>query len=436
MTRARDQRVRLRRRSRDLHPLGSHPPRRGPPLDDLGLHPGGERLVEPDVVPPGRGDQISEPLVGELVGRHLGVPPSPRRPLLVGPGERERLGEGDQAHVLHRPELHGEGDGQHVELLVRVGDAEVLLESLEELRCHPCRPGRLEAPPPRGDDPDRDVLPSRGPGLGDLERPHPERHEVRGQGTGLPEADVLQALPRWGLAHHRGVGHGHQPDRDAEGDLPGDLGRGVVHAGECAAGVGLLELGEDVPVTPALLPEDARVLLGELRALEAEGQRQWTGRELSREAQRQSLVLEGDGLGPASPRCRPGPPPRSISSASALSHTTSVGSARVASISVVPLKLGEAGRICRRTRWAAGLKVVGSRRPGGSTSAGDGAGLAVAEAMGGRGAGAAVRSAAQARRTSNGVARTRRGPMKGAHSAMARREARTPTALSRPVRPP
>ena len=38
-----------------------------PGLPDAEAHPVGEALVQPDVVPPGRGDEIAEPLVGELV---------------------------------------------------------------------------------------------------------------------------------------------------------------------------------------------------------------------------------------------------------------------------------------------------------------------------------------------------------------------------------
>ncbi len=40
----------------------------GMPLGDgLVLHPGGEALVEPEVVPPLHGDHVAEPLVGHLV---------------------------------------------------------------------------------------------------------------------------------------------------------------------------------------------------------------------------------------------------------------------------------------------------------------------------------------------------------------------------------
>ena len=48
---------------------------RDPPLGmealaRLGRHPLGERLVEPEVVPPGHGHQVAEPLVRDLV-RHV-----------------------------------------------------------------------------------------------------------------------------------------------------------------------------------------------------------------------------------------------------------------------------------------------------------------------------------------------------------------------------
>jgi hypothetical protein len=41
---------------------------------DLVGHPGGEGLVQPEVVPPPHRHPVAEPLVGELVGDHLGDP--------------------------------------------------------------------------------------------------------------------------------------------------------------------------------------------------------------------------------------------------------------------------------------------------------------------------------------------------------------------------
>ena len=38
------------------------------PVDGVVLHEGGEALVEPEVAPPVHGHQVTEPLVGNLVG--------------------------------------------------------------------------------------------------------------------------------------------------------------------------------------------------------------------------------------------------------------------------------------------------------------------------------------------------------------------------------
>jgi hypothetical protein len=40
---------------------------RAPGVDDLVRHEAGERLVQPDVVPPGHRDEVAEPLVRQLV---------------------------------------------------------------------------------------------------------------------------------------------------------------------------------------------------------------------------------------------------------------------------------------------------------------------------------------------------------------------------------
>ena len=91
------------------------------------LHERGERLVEPDPVPPAHRDEVAEPHVGELVGDDVGDS------LLLGVRARLRvdeqraLAERDAAEVLHRP--GGEvGKGEQVELVARVGDPVVVLE--------------------------------------------------------------------------------------------------------------------------------------------------------------------------------------------------------------------------------------------------------------------------------------------------------------------
>ena len=94
--------------------------------DGLVLHPGGKALVEPDVVPPLHGDQVAEPLVGHLVGDDqgdffLGVDGG-----CFGIDQQIGLAIGDGAEVFHGAGLEV-GQGDEVELLERVGNAEVVV---------------------------------------------------------------------------------------------------------------------------------------------------------------------------------------------------------------------------------------------------------------------------------------------------------------------
>ena len=107
-----------------------------------------KRLVEPDVVPPRHGHQIAEPLVRELVRVHGdGRAPLPLGRLVVQ--QQQRVAEGDGAGVLHRAgrEIR---HGDQIELVVRVGDAEVALEALQQARrlaaARTPAPGRAPAP--------------------------------------------------------------------------------------------------------------------------------------------------------------------------------------------------------------------------------------------------------------------------------------------------
>ena len=82
----------------------------------LHLHERGERLVEPDAVPPPHGHEVAEPHVGELVGDDVGDALQLGLGGRVGVDEQQHLAEGDAAEVLHGPE--GEvGDGDEVELV-------------------------------------------------------------------------------------------------------------------------------------------------------------------------------------------------------------------------------------------------------------------------------------------------------------------------------
>jgi len=118
--------------------LAERGPGRGPP-GGLGLGqrrgPGGERLVQPQVVPPAHGDQVAEPHVRHLVQDGLGA----HLPGEVGdPGaEQVVLQERHAARVLHRAGL----ELRHEDLVVladRVADPERVVEEVEAL------PGHLE----------------------------------------------------------------------------------------------------------------------------------------------------------------------------------------------------------------------------------------------------------------------------------------------------
>ena len=99
----------------------------GPQLAvDLVAHPGRERLVEPQVVPPLHRDQVTEPLVRELV--RADAPETlafAHRRILVR--EHQAVAVDDQAGVLHR--AGGKvGRGDVVELVEWVWRAEIVLQ--------------------------------------------------------------------------------------------------------------------------------------------------------------------------------------------------------------------------------------------------------------------------------------------------------------------
>jgi hypothetical protein len=84
---------------------------------DLVAQPRGERLVQPDVVPPRGRHQVAEPLVRNLVRRVPHIALLESRRVHVAPGKQDRLVVRDEAHVLHRAEkVAGVRDRYAVEL--------------------------------------------------------------------------------------------------------------------------------------------------------------------------------------------------------------------------------------------------------------------------------------------------------------------------------
>ena len=204
------------------------------------LHEGGEGLVEPDAVPPLHGDEVAEPHVGQLVGDHV--------------GHALQLGLGDVGGVDEQQHL-AEGDAAR-------GSPWRRRRSRARRRGRPCRPGRRCRSSRRrsaGERPDlegevgevalaREVHDAQRravdvDGLGDLERPDDEGHQVGRHHHGVGERDAHLAVARWRLADLGGVGDGEQVVGDHERDAEDGLEVGLVPAGEGPPGVGGLELG-------------------------------------------------------------------------------------------------------------------------------------------------------------------------------------------------
>ena len=195
-------------------------------LDRVQPHQLGERLVEPQVVPPAHRHQVAEPHVGELVRDDLGAQPAlaPGRP---APADEQLVGEGHHRGVLHRAR-------------VEVGDEDLVVGPPERHR--PAEERLLEV----------QALPGDGDDLVGL--------EVRRERGAAPDAEV-ETVVVGGLAVPRTAGQGEEVRRHPLGRLEHvpaarRAGGGRVAADHPALGgvdghrerrleVGLVEAGED-----------------------------------------------------------------------------------------------------------------------------------------------------------------------------------------------
>ena len=107
----------------DVGPVDDLLDRRAPgglPLGDRAVrHPGGEGLVEPDVVPPRERHVVAEPLVRDLVRVDRSLETLPLDRLVLGLRQQDRLRPGHEPRVLHRAEGHRLRDDELVELRER-----------------------------------------------------------------------------------------------------------------------------------------------------------------------------------------------------------------------------------------------------------------------------------------------------------------------------
>jgi hypothetical protein len=155
------------------------------------LHEGGEGLVEPDPVPPSHRHQVAEPHVGDLVGDDIGERLQFVLRCRLRIGQQQALAIGDAPEVLHR--ARGEvGQRQHVELVGGVRDPVVVLVPAERERAD-LQPERREVSLARYvDDAHRHSVDVDG--VGGLERPDDECHEVGAHHHRRPERDDVLAV--------------------------------------------------------------------------------------------------------------------------------------------------------------------------------------------------------------------------------------------------
>ena len=209
------------------------------------LHPGGECLVEPDVVPPFQRHRVAGPLMRQLmrgdVERTLYVA---RRRILVE--QQQPVAEGDQTGVLHR--TGGEvRRGKYVELVPRIAEAVIVLQRMDDARSfaeymrHAMRLARggNAAQWQRGGaiGVRRNVRP-----LGDIPRTHAECHQIGRQRQRLCKRQRLPTVAGRHFFHllgirHRRVGRGYR-----QADIERRLEAGLVEAREGEARADRLHL--------------------------------------------------------------------------------------------------------------------------------------------------------------------------------------------------
>ena len=263
---------------------------------DLG--PVGKRLIEPDIVPPRRRDQVAEPLMRQFVRLHrqAGAFLLQRR---IGVDQHQPLAEGDGAGVLHR--AGGEvGHRQHVQLLKRKPDAEIVLQRRDGARRQRQRIGDARTVAACRDSAHMQrlgaILVRRHPSaIDDVERADRERDQIGRQRLGGLENRVGHAVRRRRGGDDRRVADDLLSSRRDHRDIERRLESRLVERREGAARIGLLELGEGIRV--AAVDDLVQALeRGIERCVVVEDQRRLAGRHFvdknqTRHAGRVDLVV-------------------------------------------------------------------------------------------------------------------------------------------------
>ena len=151
----------------------------------------GERLVQPDVVPPRERREVAPPHVGQLVRdrAHAGLQAVRRGPRRIDCEQIEAVR--DRAGIFHR--AGGEiGDADAFDLVIRIGDAGVVLEPLDRRAMGIACIDALSREAGRKPDAHRRAV-TRRHGIGAFERADGDHQEVGRERRGLREAPVRAA---------------------------------------------------------------------------------------------------------------------------------------------------------------------------------------------------------------------------------------------------
>ena len=208
-------------------------------VDRFVAHPRGERLVEPEVVPPFHRHEVAEPHVRHLVRDHFQYPLLRLRGRVLRVIQQRGLPVGDRTPVLHR----ARSEVRHrdvIHLRQRIRDAEVVVHVAERGDAVLQREAaQLLLTARRPDAHERAV---GGVPLNACHVAHDEREQV-GRHRGRPiERDGLASVRRRFTGSDGHVGDRLQLLQHDERDIERRLHRGFVPAGERAAGVSRLEL--------------------------------------------------------------------------------------------------------------------------------------------------------------------------------------------------
>ena len=103
------------------------------PVGDAGLHPRGKALIEPDIIPPGHGDQIAEPLMRHLVG-HGGIDVLAIGLIRTQGVEQKNPFEIENGPpIFHRTKAAAIGHSKIIELGQGVGRSEIVIKFNKDL---------------------------------------------------------------------------------------------------------------------------------------------------------------------------------------------------------------------------------------------------------------------------------------------------------------